>query len=491
MSDDRSDELRELIAEDERRERAIRDGQDPDDPGPSDPPEQPELPLVWPAASSGRSDPAIPVVPELWLATDLKPAAQPQWLAKNRIPRAAVSLICGEEGIGKSLLWVWIVAAITTGSEVAGFGIPARAPGQVIVAAITEDDWCSVVRPRLEVARADLSMIRVICAEADGSGAPLFPRDLQLIRDAEPRPDYVVVDAWLDTVPASLNVRDTQQARQALHPWKDVATLTGAAISLVCHTNRLATPKARDSYGASAALRQKARLSLYCQTDDDDNLIVGPEKANGSRAVPASVFSIEPVPMFPATADDDGSVPRLVYGSESDLTARQHFTDAYTAGHDAADSKADILGWLAAYLGDGPRWVDDIMRVGEPLGYSKDRLKRAKRPLHVESVRDSTIEAWFWRLPQHQGRTPVPISPPLLPCSLAFQESISISKESKRVSTDTWTDDGDDRSLAQPVTCRYCGTEIPEDRPLARANGYCSRGACIARANNDRAAADG
>jgi hypothetical protein len=73
---------------------------------------------------------AIPE-PKLWRATDLKPAAQPRWLARNRIPRAAVSLIIGEEGIGKSLLWVWLVAAITTGRDEPGFGIPARDPGRV------------------------------------------------------------------------------------------------------------------------------------------------------------------------------------------------------------------------------------------------------------------------------------------------------------------------------------------------------------------------
>jgi hypothetical protein len=34
------------------------------------------------------------------------------------------------------------------------------------------------VRPRLDVAGADLDMIRVICIDKDGSGAPIFPRDL-------------------------------------------------------------------------------------------------------------------------------------------------------------------------------------------------------------------------------------------------------------------------------------------------------------------------
>jgi hypothetical protein len=36
------------------------------------------------------------------------------------------------------------------------------------------------------------------------------------------------------------------------------------------------------------------------------------------------------------------------------------------------------------------------------------------------------------------------------------------------------------------VLCRYCGGEIPETMPAARANGYCKKGRCIAAANNER-----
>ncbi|WP_082974478.1 AAA family ATPase [Mycobacterium sp. E1715] len=122
-----------------------------------------------------------------------------------------MSLLIGDEGIGKSLLWVLIVAHITTGKPLPGFGIPARDPGRVMLV-ITEDDWSTAVLPRLKVAGADLDMIRVICVERDGSGAPIFPRDMGLVRNADPRPDLVVVDCWLDTVPPELSVKDSQQA---------------------------------------------------------------------------------------------------------------------------------------------------------------------------------------------------------------------------------------------------------------------------------------
>src|SRR6516162_8987722 len=117
------------------------------------------LPGLPPAPPSDDTE----AVPRLWRAADLKPAVQPRWLAKGRLQRGAVNLLVGDEGLGKSLLWVWIAAAVSTGRAVPEFGIPVRDRGHVIIAAITEDDWCSTVCPRLEVAGADLSTISVVC----------------------------------------------------------------------------------------------------------------------------------------------------------------------------------------------------------------------------------------------------------------------------------------------------------------------------------------
>jgi hypothetical protein len=130
--------------------------------------------------------------PKRWSALDLEPAEQPRWLADSRLPRAATCLLLGDEGIGKSLFWVLVVAHVTTGTPFPELGIPPRSPGRAILV-LTEDDWGTVVRPRLEAAKADLSRIEIICTERDGGGSPIFPRDIELLY-AEPTPDIVVVD---------------------------------------------------------------------------------------------------------------------------------------------------------------------------------------------------------------------------------------------------------------------------------------------------------
>jgi AAA domain len=352
----------------------------------------------------GSSD-VVEGMPRLWNAADLRPAAQPRWLAKNRLPRAAVSLLVGDEGIGKSLMWVWLVAAVTTGKPLSEFGVPSRDPADVIVV-VTEDDWATTVRPRLEVAGADLSRISVICTEEDGSGAPVFPRDLFLIREADPPPALVVVDAWLDTVPGTLSVRDPQQARQALHPWRELATMTDAAVLLLTHTNRVASVTARDKYGATGELRKKARMTLWAQQDQAGHLVVGPEKANGAAPVSATAFEIRPVPYFSSTEDHDGTVPLLGYVAESAQTAREHVAESYAAGHGSGSTNDDVVAWLASFLAEGPRWAKEIFVAALAAGFSSDKAKRAKHRLRIESERETSTGPWYWCLPQHSGSAP-------------------------------------------------------------------------------------
>jgi hypothetical protein len=174
--------------------------------------------------------------------------------------------------------------------------------------------------------------VSVVCTEADGSGAPTFPRDLHLIRDADPPPALIVVNAWLDTVAPGLQVRDPQDARKALHPWKEVAQTTGAAVLLITHTNRDKSTDARDRYGITGELRKKARMTLYAQADDAGRLIVGPEKANAARVRAASMFVIELVQRFAPSEEDDGTVAKLQYVGDSDRTAREHVRDAAKGG---------------------------------------------------------------------------------------------------------------------------------------------------------------
>jgi hypothetical protein len=345
---------------------------------------------------TGDDEPEDSRLPRLWQATDLVPATKPRWLARGRIPRGATTILVGEEGIGKSLLWVWITAAVTTGRALPGFGLPERSPEKVVIV-ITEDDWSFQVRPRLELAGADLSMIQVICTDQDGSGSPVFPIDIYLLNDTAAA--LVVVDAWLDTVPSSLNVRDPQHARQALHPWKDVATRTGAAIMLLTHTNRVASSSPRDKYAATIELRKKARMTLYAQQDEDGLLVVGPEKSNMTGLIAASQFRVAASQVFEADDDGDGTVPYLEYVGESTMTARDLVSEKHETQHGTEHgSKDEAAEWLQAFLAEGEREAEAVIKAADKVGISKRTLDRAKKRAGAASRKSAFSGGWVWVL---------------------------------------------------------------------------------------------
>ena len=338
--------------------------------------------------------------PRIWRATDLAPAEQPRWLAKGRIPYGSLSLLIGDEGIGKSLFWVLVVAHVTTGKPLPGFGIPARDPAKVRVV-VTEDNWSSVVRPRLEVAGADMNRIDVICTERDGSGSPVFPRNIDLVV-SDPVPSLVVVDTWIDTLPSGLSIRDPQHARQALHPWKDVATSSGAAVLLVVHTNRVASGNARDKYGGTSELRKKARLTLFAQADDEQDgaLVIGPEKANSTGKLPASKFVIRSVQYFAASEDDDGTIATLDFVGDTGQTMKDHIADSYDGvGDDNREASAGEL-WLADYLKEAGRVPGhQVKKDGLKVGFKDHTLKRAARKMGVRYTDEGYPRTTWWSLP--------------------------------------------------------------------------------------------
>ena len=327
-------------------------------------------------------------LPKLWRATDLKRAEQPQWLARSRIPRAAISLLVGDEGIGKSLFWTWLAAHVTCGTASDEFGIPARAAQDVLVI-VTEDDWSTTVRPRLEVVGADLERITVVCADEDGSGAPVFPRDMHVLTNSTIRPALIVVDAWLDTVTGTLSVKDPQQARRALHPWKELAQAKNAAVLLLSHTNRTTSGNPRDKYGATGELRKKARMTLFAQADPENegHLLIGPEKANSAGKVDATRFQITASNYFAPTADDDGCIPQLTPLGNSGQTMRGHLADAHAeaTGEDAGE-KGQVAKWLQEYLEvEGPEARSQhVKRDAVKAGIAERTLQRARKELSVE-----------------------------------------------------------------------------------------------------------
>ena len=120
------------------------------------------------------------------------------------IPRRLVTLVAGSRGAGKTLAALWFAREVSL-------------QGGAVWCNTAEDALASVIRPRLEVAGANLSAIRV-------SSEPYrFPRDRELFEKAiighaeEGRPDdLVILDSLQRHVPRYQTALDAVEAMAGL-----------------------------------------------------------------------------------------------------------------------------------------------------------------------------------------------------------------------------------------------------------------------------------
>jgi hypothetical protein len=323
---------------------------------------------------------------QLHRASDMTESKPVLWrLAPGYLAAGKVNLLVGAEGIGKSLWAIRAIASVTTGAPWGPFTIEGDPADAVLIA--TEDGWEDTVRPRLEVAGADLNRLHVVCVDEDGTGTPTFPEDMPVLRDNKVVPSLVVVDAWIDTVAGGLQVKDTQKARQAVSPWKEYGGKSGAAILLVTHTNRQEGQEIRNTYGLSGGLRQVARSTMYALEDPDTKaLIVGPDKSNlGAKGV-AHWFDKTPVRHFEPTADSDGTVALLESLWDDDRSIQDLLAEQSDSPRPARKTSAIDL-WLKEALADGPVLSTELSEMASAGGYTEHQLRGARERLDVKSVR--------------------------------------------------------------------------------------------------------
>lgn len=367
-------------------------------------------PCLTTATGPGESGQGL----KLRTATDLELPPPTQWLGRGWLPRSAITVLVGEEGIGKSLLWVLVAACVTTGRAFPPFGMPAREPADVVVI-VTEDSPSEVIS-RLKLAGADPDRIIVYASEKDGTGTPTFGSGFQgdmllldaLLDERETKPAILVVDAWLDTVAGNLIIRDTQQARAALDPWKQLATRHNLAALLVTHTNRTESTNIRDLMGGTAVLRQKARMVLFAARPKSDHegpvqhLWVGPDKSNVTGLVDAVKFKVTVEQVRARTNDDPGTTAHLTAPASALMTIRDLLVQ-WKREEQEADRKPtkteDCHQSIRDYLSDhgGECRPGDLKEYLADEGHGKNAYEKAMGILGA-SVRDEFGGKYTYRL---------------------------------------------------------------------------------------------
>jgi len=339
-------------------------------------------------------------------ASQVRPKAV-HWLWEGRLPKGALTVLAGREGLGKSTLCAHLAAGITRG-EVEGQSL--GTPG-VVLWITAEDDPAYNVVPRLIAAGANRDLVQFVNVTtlAGGEGVPIFPRDLRRVEAAvqESGAVLLIVDPLVSVMDSKVNTHNDASIRQALDPLSALARDCDVTVLGLAHVGKARIGDFADRVLGSRALTAAARSVLALVRDADDpeerRLCLGLAKTNyaDKNKVPTLVLELRPE-LVPIGGGEVSSVGKVIMlgtteKSVSDLLADSDDIQDREEGNDA-DS------WLKSYLEGqgGEALVSDIKRDCQKDGISFDVLKRRKSRHGIKSSKSGMNGGWLWSLPEAQ-----------------------------------------------------------------------------------------
>lgn len=312
---------------------------------------------------------------------DIK-AERVEWLWRNRIPRKAVTVLAGMGGLGKSQLSLAIAAEATRGE---------LTPDPLNVLVLTaEDPLAAVVRPRAELAGANLERLFVV--EDD---IIELPNDAARLRWYVEK--YNVGVLILDPLQAFIGAetnshKDADIRRNVLRPLRDLAEQTNTAILPIMHFKKGDESDVLYRVSGSVGFGNAARSALAVVRDplgqDPDARVLAHIKSNFGREQPALRFRIE--------GAGDAGLSRVVFGSEDPLLTQEALFPRGRPGP-APTKRDEATQFIREVLAGGPVKAREIMDEAAEADISWDTIKQAKRRLGVESEQER--DGWVWRLP--------------------------------------------------------------------------------------------
>ena len=328
-----------------------------------------------------------------------------EWLWEGRIPLAQITLIDGEPGKGKGCITCDLAARVTRGGAMPLAAVSSTPrPAAAVLFMSAEDALAQVIRPRLDVAGADVRRVHAITAmprNNDVDAPPtLAPEDVVKLEAAIVRhgATLVVIDPLMAFLPANVDAHRDQDVRRVLTPLARVAERTGAAIVIVRHP-RKGAGSAMHRGGGSIGIGAAARSVLFVGDDPEDadaRIIVG-AKENNSRRAPGLRFRVDGVPHVV------GEQPRVSWiGIAAGVTADELAAPPVANTLDA--TVAALRGVLAAGSLSAEKATERVQAI---VACSAPTIRRARQQLGVVALQvrgpSGKVEGWTWTLPAAQA----------------------------------------------------------------------------------------
>ena len=309
-----------------------------------------------------------------------------EWLWYPYIPYGKITIIEGDPGEGKTTLVLKLAAALSRGLSLPCDDDKEYEPIHIIYQT-AEDGIEDTIKPRLEKAGADCSMIRVI-DETDKELSMTDDRLEQAIIETGAR--LIILDPIQAYIGATVDMHRANEIRPVLKHLGIIAEKHNCAIILIGHMNKASGSKSTYRGLGSIDIQATARsVLLVARLRDKPNIrIMAHDKSSLAPAGDAIGFEI---------TEDNGMVCIGPY----DITI-----DELLSGNEGrGKKKLDIAeNFIKEYFGINKVIPsNEIMMKAAKRSIKRNTLLSAKKKLGItsgkEKAEDGTIY-WTWVMPE-------------------------------------------------------------------------------------------
>ena len=309
-----------------------------------------------------------------------------EWLWYPYIPYGKITIIEGDPGEGKTTLVLKLAAALSRGLPLPCDDDKEYEPIHIIYQT-AEDGIEDTIKPRLEKAGADCSMIRVI-DETDKELSMTDDRLEQAIIETKAR--LIILDPIQAYIGATVDMHRANEIRPVLKHLGIIAEKHDCAIILIGHMNKASGSKSTYRGLGSIDIQATARsVLLVARLRDKPNIrIMAHDKSSLAPAGDAIGFEM---------TEDNGMVCIGPY----DITI-----DELLSGNEGrGKKKLDIAeNFIKEYFGSNKVIPsNEIMMEAAKRSIKRNTLLSAKKKLGItsdkEKAEDGTIY-WTWVMPE-------------------------------------------------------------------------------------------